>query len=443
MGAAVTSFLFEVFAGDHDGDLSALFKKHDGPLGLIRWSELSGKGGKTWRDLTRQLGLHKQAVSICDTTPATGGRSLKRAISSADASTGETTTRRDEVEAERQDTWRQTQELRKKLAHVMSTRASTPTDWQRWLESAQMAHKFVGKAGESHRVFILSSDTFTREGDAAWFNVADANDRDLDAALKFMVTQTGPSDVLLFFDGRSASNRKAIMKHIETGRHLCELWIVYAPQKRPGRRVAWASETREMGWISLPIARTMIATKSRKDNDVAAAWAPSTHESAYVGVPAARWDNLPTITLADKEKVFQDTSASTPPPESVFKTDHGVPLFWQEKKPVMLWEDILVSLDAKMVVDLSPGSGAAGRASLRRSIPYVAACRTEEHRTWLGNVLDREACELIATNESPLFETDLAELIKTHFQDVLDQMAEMQREKEEQAEEEENADEVA
>ena len=64
---------------------------------------------------------------------------------------------------------------------------------------------------------------------------------------------------------------------------------------------------------------------------------------------------------------------------------------------------------------------------MRQSIPYVAACRTDAHRTWLGNVLDHEACELIATDESPLFETDLAELIKTHFQDVLDQMAEMQR----------------
>ena len=44
----------------------------------------------------------------------------------------------------------------------------------------------------------------------------------------------------------------------------------------------------------------------------------------------------------------------------------------------------------------------------------------------MGNALDREACELITKNESPLFETDLAEMIKTHFQDVLDQMAELQ-----------------
>ena len=84
-------------------------------------------------------------------------------------------------------------------------------------------------------------------------------------------------------------------------------------------------------------------------------------------------------------------------------------------------------LDATRVVDLSPGSGAVGRACLRQSVPYVAACGSDAHRTWLGNALDREACELITTEKSPLFETDLAELIKTHFQDVLDQMEEMRR----------------
>ena len=69
-----------------------------------------------------------------------------------------------------------------------------------------------------------------------------------------------------------------------------------------------------------------------------------------------------------------------------------------------------------------------GRACLRRSVPYVAACATEGHRAWLGNALDQEAMELITKNASPLFETDLAEMIKTHCQDVLDVMAEMQHE---------------
>ena len=108
-----------------------------------------------------------------------------------------------------------------------------------------------------------------------------------------------------------------------------------------------------------------------------------------------------------------------------------MPAFWQEKKPPGLREDILGVLDAKMVVDLSPGSGAVGRACLRQSIPYVAACGSDAHRTWLGNALDREACELITKEKSPLFETDLSQLSKTHFQDVLDQMEAMQRDDDE------------
>ena len=79
-----------------------------------------------------------------------------------------------------------------------------------------------------------------------------------------------------------------------------------------------------------------------------------------------------------------------------------------------------------MVVDLSPRSGAVGCACLRQSIPYVAACGSENHRTWLGNALDREACELITKEKSPLFETDLAALIQTHFNNIIEQ-AEMRR----------------
>ena len=220
-------------------------------------------------------------------------------------------------------------------------------------------------------------------------------------------------------------------KLVKCARHLCEVWIVYAVQKGPGRRVAWGSETRETGWISLPLPRTNISVKSRQEDSAAAAWAPSTHHSAWVGVPPARWDTLPTITVQDKQKVFPNNGSASTPPQRVFRADHGVPVYWQEKKPLGFWEDILEMLDAKMVVDLSPGSGAVGRACLRQSIPYVAACGSDAHRTWLGNALDREACELITKEKSPLFETDLSELIKNHFQDVLDQMEAMGRDEDE------------
>ena len=90
---------------------------------------------------------------------------MKRTRSSSDAPV---TSRRDEAEAERLETWKQTQQLRNTYAHVMHTRASTPGDWQKWLEGVPVAHRFVGRAGEAHRVFVFSADTFGREGDEPW-----------------------------------------------------------------------------------------------------------------------------------------------------------------------------------------------------------------------------------------------------------------------------------
>ena len=53
-------------------------------------------------------------------------------------------------------------------------------------------------------------------------------------------------------------------------------------------------------------------------------------------------------------------------------------------------------------------------------IEYRGICRNELHQSWLANVSDRDACCLV-TQQTPLFEQDLSEMIKKHFQDVLEQ----------------------
>ena len=47
-------------------------------------------------------------------------------------------------------------------------------------------------------------------------------------------------------------------------------------------------------------------------------------------------------------------------------------------------------------------------------------CRNGLHQSWLANVADRDACCLV-TQQTPLFEQDLSEMINKHFQDVLEQ----------------------
>ena len=223
--------------------------------------------------------------------------------------------------------------------------------------------------------------------------------------LQWMKRQNGPCDVLLSFDGRNGSNRKAMGEILDSSRHMCELWIVYEPTKRLGQRASWASDTREVAWLSLPVPRTSIPTKERADD--AKQWAADTHTSSYTRVPQAPWESLPLISKADKQRVLG--AEPEQPPDKIFDGGRGMPLYWQERKPVEFWKDILHCLDARTVIDMSPGSGAAGRACLRLGIQYTAACRSAAHSSWLANVLDRQSCELIVTKQSPLFEQDLSQ----------------------------------
>jgi len=141
------------------------------------------------------------------------------------------------------------------------------------------------------------------------------------------------------------------------------------------------------------------------------------------------------LNKKDKSQVLgADPESITEPPAKRWDSSRGTPLYWSERKPVALWEDLLFCLDASMVVDLSPGSGSVGRAALRLGIQYVAVCRTDAHASWLGNVLDREACELIAKDTSPLFEQDLSTLIKKHFAYILDALDEQRQAEDEEDE---------
>jgi len=407
-GMAMLDFLFDVFAGEHDKDFENLGKKHGGAtIGLLPWGDLEGDAATAWRDVSRQLGVHKATVSLTEGgPPQASSRSLKRMLTEEGAE--EEDDRAKEMRQERVETWKNAQLARKKYATVSFSDVKTSQDVQKWFERHKAAHQFVGKAGESHRVFVFSADTFGKEGPEPWRLTTEK--KDMAMCLEFMLRQTGPCDVLLFFDGRNANDRAAMATGVQSARNLCELWLTYRSTKRLGRRVAWASDSREIGWISLPVPRTSLAVKERGDGT--SEWAESTHDTVYSGVAPVPWDGLPMISAADKARVLAvRLSASTPdqsevpsPPTKIFDADRGMPLYWAERKPVEFWEDILWCLDAHQVVDLSPGSGSVGRACLRAGIQYVALCRTEAHATWVSNVLDREACELTVTNNTPLFE---------------------------------------
>ena len=97
-----------------------------------------------------------------------------------------------------------------------------------------------------------------------------------------------------------------------------------------GSGVAWASENREVGWISVPVPRTSTAAKQRDDD--AAQWAATTHSSCYTSIDPASWESLSRISPGDKAKIIGFEPIHTP--ATLCDTDRGMPLLWSERKPI-------------------------------------------------------------------------------------------------------------
>ncbi len=224
--------------------------------------------------------------------------------------------------------------------------------------------------------------------------------------------------MLLACDGRSRQCRRAIEAAMDSSRHLSELWVVFTPTPRLGRKVAWGSDNKEALLVSFPVQRTLLHTKDRMSFQ--AAGEQSTHDASYTGVDPAPWAALPFVSKEDKEKILGH--APKDPKPALFDTSTGQPLFWAERKSLDLWKAILQDLDVKAVFDLSPGSGTCGRAALELGISYVGVARQPAHVAYLNNVIDRHALHLICKAGSPLCQQDLQHCIEEHFRDILDQV---------------------
>ena len=186
--------------------------------------------------------------------------------------------------------------------------------------------------------------------------------------------------------------------------------------------------------VSTPIARTQIPVKARsaiasQQGSTAsgqAAGEESTHDSTYTGVPPMAWQQMPRLTAKDKARIWGGSEeADTPRPE-LFDTSMGQPLVWQERKSPTFWQNLLTDLCAKTVVDYSPGSGSVARACMQMGIMYHGFAKNAEHASWLQNVLDRAALQVICTVGSPMH-TDLAEAVQEHFTDVIEELNERDR----------------
>ena len=277
-------------------------------------------------------------------------------------------------------------------------------------------HEFV--AGKNHRLFLFSADLLHEADEVPWNKVPDWKQTLSGQALEFVLKQAGPGDVLVCCDGRSKKCRQTLETCCANMRHPSEIWVVFTPSPRLGRRVSFASDNKEVVLISTPVPRTQLQVKERSMGVGSGAGESSTHDASYTGVAPMAWGSLPMLSKEDKGKILGQP-VQQPRPQ-LFDSALGQPLFWAERKPVQFFKTLYQDLSASAIVDVSPGSGTAARAAMELGLPYFGLARNSLHETWLNNVAERAALEQICQTGTPMFHQDLAHAIQEHFQYILD-----------------------
>ena len=149
----------------------------------------------------------------------------------------------------------------------------------------------------------------------------------------------------------------------------------------------------------------------------------STHSKTYTGVSGLALAGMVKVTPEDKVDILGKAGELASPPERFASRLNGVhPLFWQERKPVAFWRQLLTDLNVKAVCDITPGSGTLAQACLLEHWNYTGITRTGAHSSFMQNKLDRDAVGVISMDGSGMYESDLAHHLQTHFGDVVDEL---------------------
>ena len=147
----------------------------------------------------------------------------------------------------------------------------------------------------------------------------------------------------------------------------------------------------------------------------------TSYDASYSGVKPLAWANLPLIAKQDKLTILGGSECPSPS-AGHYDASRGMPLFCEECKPQDFLTVLLKEWMVEYVVDLSPGTGCLARACMTEGWQYVGLCRTNEHSSWLRNIVDRRALEVLASTGTALYEQDLAGCIRDHFKEVLEEL---------------------
>ena len=416
LGKRAVELVNDILTGILDEKLAAHIQP-DGqwtPRHVNDWRTLDSE---VWNEIIKQMSTDSNELHEA----ASEHKSLSNASDDAQAQAEHA-----KKATEREIAWSKATELRRQFVHFDIPKAWKKKELNTVYESSK-AHKWSeGRAGDSHRVFIFSADMVEEDTSidgkpwvqsSAWTTAGDE-------CVKFMQSKREASDLLVFFDGRSSDKcLLPLLKHHENNRFKAHSIITYSTTNRLGRRVAFGSDNVETCFLSLPAPRCQFQVKNRQDSCGCAAGETTTHDLTYSGVAPMSWAKMTLCSDEDKEGILGPSAGKSKPRKAVFDTSSGQPLFWAERKPIEFWQSLFRNLDAKVIIDCTPGSGTAARAALEMGIQYFGLARNERHSFFLCNVLNKQALRMMRTQGSLLFHQDMTECISAHFATDLAAMA--------------------
>ena len=422
LAQGVLSFLHEIWTGDYDDDLAEGLAGQELPCpASLVCSTLTGDFGTKLKELTDKLGNHTYMVSLqagMDVDVDGEPRGEKRPL--------ENQTDEDSAESKhkavKREVWKQVQTQRKKFAQVHVLDFSTAEDLKQFFGSGdRLKVSSELKAGSNHRIYTATAETCDFESTPCPWEDSSTSGTHFKACLELCQNVNGPAEGFLVFDGRRKGDRRTMEDALDKCRNATDVWLTYTPDNRftggPGR---WQSHNRETAWISLPVSTASLKLQPRSEAFHHVGEIDS-NASTYSGVKPMPWHAMPLVSHEDKSAMLK---FSVPTPEGkIFECHDGMPLWWQECKPVTLLAELLENLDAFEVRDLTPGSGTMARAAMCLGIEYQCVCRSASHATWLAGVLDQHAAELVCTDGATM-QTDknLSMSVKEHFGPLLQQL---------------------
>lgn len=217
--------------------------------------------------------------------------------------------------------------------------------------------------------------------------------------IEFIAQKRGKDDLILFFDGRSRSCRRAMEESEEkltaSGAHtLIECWIVYIqPAKAddprmPGRRTTFANNNKEVVMCALPSKSGRAKLVPRAEfNTCGEDWTSAT---TYTGVPMRRYSELPRMACDTKACIVGVAASGAVQGKRAQRDidEKGHPFSHCEVKPLDLWQRICEHHQVTHIVDFSPGSAALAIAAAG-AMEYEGVAANEVHRDWLDATMDR------------------------------------------------------